>query len=548
MWPDGEGPSHNGHGRASSGSEVVVIGDQVTSTAALQPTISNIHNSTKCHIGPKFVSISQTVHSNEVVKGRFLGLELVSPMKSRRLRCSVAVCVCWAFVVASGLGIYFLCIALFVPQTRIDIGLNETWYLRRPDWQALAPSSVYKMQFLRLPVKYVTFGHSAVNSCDNRRDCITEVRNIQRDHLERFGDISANYLVGGTGLVFEGRGANVIGAIIPGWNSKMISVMFLGDYRQSVLDDAQIENVRTLLKQLVNDNVLDPAYELYGYCQILTYNVSPGPNIMVKMHKFEHWRNENASKCLKRYFYLSCPRYLWDLVKNSTRAERVLCSIASLLVILCIFLIVYFTVIAKPNEEEPDTAPWNISREMWLAEPYSYTNEIDSVFEPLRLVIIQHSAGSECHRFASCASVLRNIQGYYIKVKHRDIPYNFQIGNDGRVYEGRGWRKEGAHTQFYNRCSVGIGFLGDYREELIGHSSVTALQQTRAHMLLNAGVQMGFLHPDYYVVGASDIQRDGTESPGSNLYRAIQQWAHFDHENRFRNKSCDEINAMFKRN
>uniref|UniRef100_A0A1E1W7N6 Peptidoglycan recognition protein n=1 Tax=Pectinophora gossypiella TaxID=13191 RepID=A0A1E1W7N6_PECGO len=314
MWPDGEGPSHNGHGRASSGSEVVVIGDQVTSTAALQPTISNIHNSTKCHIGPKFVSISQTVHSNEVVKD------------------------------------------------------------------------------------------------------------------------------------------------------------------------------------------------------------------------------------------LSCPRYLWDLVKNSTRAERVLCSIASLLVILCIFLIVYFTVIAKPNEEEPDTAPWNISREMWLAEPYSYTNEIDSVFEPLRLVIIQHSAGSECHRFASCASVLRNIQGYYIKVKHRDIPYNFQIGNDGRVYEGRGWRKEGAHTQFYNRCSVGIGFLGDYREELIGHSSVTALQQTRAHMLLNAGVQMGFLHPDYYVVGASDIQRDGTESPGSNLYRAIQQWAHFDHENRFRNKSCDEINAMFKRN
>lgn len=38
-----------------------------------------------------------------------------------------------------------------------------------------------------------------------------------------------------------------------------------------------------------------------------------------------------------------------------------------------------------------------------------------------------------------------------------DIGYSFMIGEDGNVYEGRGWDEVGAHTYGYN--SVG---LGDY--------------------------------------------------------------------------------------
>lgn len=34
------------------------------------------------------------------------------------------------------------------------------------------------------------------------------------------------------------------------------------------------------------------------------------------------------------------------------------------------------------------------------------------------------------------------------------------IGNDGRVYEGRGWGMVGAHTYGYNSCSLGLGFIG----------------------------------------------------------------------------------------
>lgn len=70
---------------------------------------------------------------------------------------------------------------------------------------------------------------------------------------------------------------------------------------------------------------------------------------------------------------------------------------------------------------------------------------------------------------------------------------------------------------------------------------VTDSQLNRTQMLLEAGVLRGYLHPDYVVVGAKDIQ--ATASPGSNLYNAIRKWKHYD-SNRYHNKTCEEIMAV----
>lgn len=43
-----------------------------------------------------------------------------------------------------------------------------------------------------------------------------------------------------------------------------------------------------------------------------------------------------------------------------------------------------------------------------------------------------------------------------------DIGYSFLIGEDGRVYEGRGWDRVGAHAPQYNHVSIGVCFLGDF--------------------------------------------------------------------------------------
>lgn len=51
---------------------------------------------------------------------------------------------------------------------------------------------------------------------------------------------------------------------------------------------------------------------------------------------------------------VSFPRYMLDLVKNTTRAERISCIVALLLIVTCIVLIVYFTVIVKKPMDDGD--------------------------------------------------------------------------------------------------------------------------------------------------------------------------------------------------
>ena len=43
--------------------------------------------------------------------------------------------------------------------------------------------------------------------------------------------------------------------------------------------------------------------------------------------------------------------------------------------------------------------------------------------------------------------------------------YSFLVGEDGSVYEGRGWDRVGAHTLNYNSRSIGISILGNFMGE-----------------------------------------------------------------------------------
>lgn len=122
---------------------------------------------------------------------------------------------------------------------------------------------------------------------------------IQMDHIERYGDIGPNYLVGGKGLIFEGRGANVVPAMVRGFNSKIIGIMFLGNYAENdIPTNEHIENLKIVLKTLVAKGVLHPEYTLQGYCQIFTYTISPGKHIMDILHKFDHFLSTNEKTCL----------------------------------------------------------------------------------------------------------------------------------------------------------------------------------------------------------------------------------------------------------
>ncbi|CAH2034861.1 unnamed protein product, partial [Iphiclides podalirius] len=299
MWTAKEDQPGDVLGRTSANSEVVLVEGQGLANSTAAPTVANLNvtKSSRVHIGPKFVSVTQNLQNTEVIKGRFLGLELVSSKRARRLRCSVAVFVCWAFIVASALAIYLIYVALPRQQTRLDIGLNEPWYLRRADWQAMPP---YGIEFLNLPLPYVIICHTAANYCNQRYSCIEQMLIIQQDHLRRgLYDIGSNFLVGGNGLVFEGRGANVFGAMITSWNVKSISITFMGNYMTDETVQEQFDNVNVLLEVLVKEGVLQPDYTLYGHCQVSPDTFSPGQHVIRRLDNFAHWNNYNMTGCLR---------------------------------------------------------------------------------------------------------------------------------------------------------------------------------------------------------------------------------------------------------
>ena len=49
---------------------------------------------------------------------------------------------------------------------------------------------------------------------------------------------------------------------------------------------------------------------------------------------------------------------------------------------------------------------------------------------------------------------------------YKDIGYSFLVGQDARIYEGRGWGVVGGHTEGNNTDAYGVAFIGDYRTSL----------------------------------------------------------------------------------
>uniref|UniRef100_A0A4W5JJP4 Peptidoglycan recognition protein 5 n=1 Tax=Hucho hucho TaxID=62062 RepID=A0A4W5JJP4_9TELE len=96
-----------------------------------------------------------------------------------------------------------------------------------------------------------------------------------------------------------------------------------------------------------------------------------------------------------------------------------------------------------------------------------------------------------------------------------DIGYNFLIGEDCTVYEGRGWGVVGAHTKGNNHNSLGIAFMGNFNNESPSPAALSSVKQ-----LLQCGVSQGHLHPVFIVLGHRDL-RD-TACPGERLYAALK--------------------------
>ncbi|CAF5134860.1 unnamed protein product, partial [Rotaria magnacalcarata] len=96
----------------------------------------------------------------------------------------------------------------------------------------------------------------------------------------------------------------------------------------------------------------------------------------------------------------------------------------------------------------------------------------------------------------------QSFQRYHLKEhKWGDIGYNFVVGNNGHVFEGRGWNHTGSHCKRYNNQSIGIGVIGDFSNVSPSKSILNAVQS-----LINCGITYGFIQKNYTVLGRNSTR------------------------------------------
>ncbi|KAI5646585.1 n-acetylmuramoyl-L-alanine amidase domain-containing protein [Phthorimaea operculella] len=156
-----------------------------------------------------------------------------------------------------------------------------------------------------------------------------------------------------------------------------------------------------------------------------------------------------------------------------------------------------------------------VTRKEWDGVP---PVRVEYLARPVDLVIIQHTATPTCTTDAACAERVRNIQDYHMdQLNYPDIGYNFLIGSNGKVYEGKGWLHAGAHTYGYNKKSIAITFIGNFNVDTPTEASLEA-----AKSLIQCGVDRGHLKRDYHLVGHRQLV--AIQSPGRKLYAEIRSW------------------------
>ncbi|KAE8737548.1 peptidoglycan-recognition protein [Frankliniella occidentalis] len=223
-------------------------------------------------------------------------------------------------------------------------------------------------------------------------------------------------------------------------------------------------------------------------------------------------------------------------------SRRLLVVLLVVLVVLLVagvvVLVLTITTALQAGEDEPDTqhtfkAVDLMTRDDWLGRLSRGTPSRMTM--PVDLVIIHHTAYEVCTTKAKCKQQVKRVQNQHMddpNFRYFDIGYNFLVGADGLVYEGRGWDAVGAHLHGWNQKAVGVAILGTF-------TNVTAppALQTALYSLLQWGESLGKLTKDYGIIGACQVR--ATKSPGRRFMGDLCTWSHWRNQTSV-SKACTE--------
>ncbi|KAE8737549.1 peptidoglycan-recognition protein, partial [Frankliniella occidentalis] len=161
--------------------------------------------------------------------------------------------------------------------------------------------------------------------------------------------------------------------------------------------------------------------------------------------------------------------------------------------------------------------PGLVTRREWNAWDPRYAKVPDELPLPVRTVIVHHTTTRPCDSRADCAKI-----DLAFDTDNDDIPYNFLVGGDGLVYEGRGWGLIGGAVYGWNSEALVFALVGtfDYVEP-------TPPQRASLLRLLQWGLDHEKVHAEYRIAGACQLKVNATSTPGLRFMDDLKTWDHW---------------------
>lgn len=166
----------------------------------------------------------------------------------------------------------------------------------RNEWLAQPPKE--ELTLLELPVHRVIIAHTATENCTTQSKCTFMTSKIQDFHMAEdskdYADIGYNFLVGGDGNAYVGRGWDQQGAHTKGFNADSICIAFIGTFIAYPPSRAQLSAAEQLIALGLELGKLSSDYRLFGHRQLAPFE-SPGLALYKIIQTWPHWSSELGS-------------------------------------------------------------------------------------------------------------------------------------------------------------------------------------------------------------------------------------------------------------
>lgn len=113
-----------------------------------------------------------------------------------------------------------------------------------------------------------------------------------------------NFIVGGDGSIYEGRGWNNQPEVLKEWNNNSLSILLLGTFNGEDPPTAQLNGTQKLIDEGIKINKIVPAYDLYSLCQLSTdfSDCSFGSCLRRAIKKLPRWSDKVTSDTFKMIY------------------------------------------------------------------------------------------------------------------------------------------------------------------------------------------------------------------------------------------------------